>query len=99
MSERTATRIVEERSRGGSPRPSRPFGGVARVARRGPAALRRDRQDVVVEAADRRPDDLDRAAAQRVHGTPRRRELLVDREALPGDDAAARTEQRETQLD
>src|SRR4051812_41364663 len=98
MSERTATRIVAEVSRGGSPWPTGAFGGVTRIRRGRVAVLRRDDEHVALEAGHRGRHDLDRATAKRIDRAPRAVELRVQRQPFPHDDAAPAAQQREPQL-
>src|SRR5262245_27689102 len=100
MSERTAIRIrAKGSSRSGSPRAPSPQRGIAREAVRRGAILADENEAVAGQRRRLDGSRFQRSAAERRRGSPGRGQLGRDLATLPGDEHAARLEQRERQLD
>src|SRR6188472_2432842 len=99
ISESTTIRTPSNLAACRSPWPPLARAGVARVAGRDTAARGGDDQSVALKAVDRDGTDVQRPAAERIDRPFRYDQFGVDVAALPGDQGAARFEQRECELD
>src|SRR6188768_283181 len=99
MSESTTIRTPSNLAACRSPWPPLARARVAWVSGRNAAARGDDDQSVAVEAVDGDGTDIERPAAERIDRPFRGGELPIDVAALPGDERAARFEQREGELD
>src|SRR6478609_2526234 len=98
MSESTTIRTPSNLAACRSPWPPLARARVAWVPGWDAAARGCDDQPVAVEAVDRDGMDIERPASERIDRPFRGDELGIDVAALPGDERAARFEQREYEL-